>query len=140
VSKDAAAAIASIRGATNFDLGVTSKPLAGCIGRADEGVKIAAMKAIAAVGPKAKADCLDPLIQVFKAGESSVDVREAAANAIGECLKGSSLDKSADVFKTLKAALNDPEERIWRAAGFALGKAQLTGDAAREVLEEQRIE
>jgi CheY-like chemotaxis protein len=140
IAKDAAMAIASIHGATVFDLGAVSKSLSGCLARADDSVRIAAMKAIAAAGPKAKNDCLEPLLTVFKTKENSVDVREAAAVAIGECMKGSPLDAAADVFKTLKAATNEEDERIWKAAGTALGKAQLSGEAARQLLEEQRIE
>jgi len=68
----------------------------------------------------------------------SVDVREAAATAIGEVAKGQEL--SGDGFKSLEAAVGEDEDRINMAACKALGKAHLTGDQAREVMESYRIE
>src|SRR5262249_826173 len=92
IAKDAAMPMPAIHGATLFDAAAVSKSLGGCLPRADDSVRIAAMKAIAAAGPKAKNECLEPLLTVFKTKENSVDVREAAAVAIGECMKGSALD------------------------------------------------
>jgi len=58
---------------------------------------------------------------VIKEKNYSVDVREAACTAAGECAKGAALQ--GDGFKTLEAAVGEDEDRIWKAASYALGKA-----------------
>jgi HEAT repeat protein len=140
ISKRAALAIATIpQDHSVLNLPALGAPLAGCLApsRPDD-VKIAAMKAIAAIGPKIRGACLEPLLLVLKDKNLSVDVREAACNAIGEVVKGQEF--SGDGFKTLGAAAGEDDDRINAAACKALGKARLTGDQAREVFEQYRIE
>jgi len=140
ISKRAALAVASIpQDHTVLNVPALGPALAGCLAasRPDD-VKIAAMKAIAAIGVRVRGACLDPLLLVLKDKNFSVDVREAAATAIGEVAKGQEL--SGDGFKSLEAAVGEDEDRINMAACKALGKAHLTGDQAREVMESYRIE
>ncbi|MBI3725158.1 hypothetical protein HY251_14590, partial [bacterium] len=142
VAKRAALAIASIpQDHTVLDVGKVAPALASCLAasRPDD-VKIAAMKAIQTLGPKARAACLDTLTNLLKTKTNSVDVREGAAQAIGECIKGQAV--SGDTFQVLKEAFGETpdEERIWKPVGLALGKATLTGDQAREVFEAHRID
>jgi CheY-like chemotaxis protein len=140
ISKRAALALAAVpQDHTVLQVERAGPALAGCLApsRPDD-VKVAAMKAIAAIGPKVRGACLDALTLVFKDKNNSVDVREAAAIAIGECVKGQAF--SGDAFKALKAGCAEDEERIWSAASFALGKANLTGDQKLEVFGELRIE
>lgn len=140
VAKRAALALAAIpQDHTVLDVAKAGPALANCLNpsRPDD-VKIAAMKAIASIGPKVRGACLDSLLLVFKDKNLSVDVREAAANAIGEVVKGQALQ--GDGFKTLKEGFGEEEDRIWSAVGKALGKAELTGDQRREVFEQHRVE
>ena len=140
ISKRAALAIASIpQDHTVINVAAFGQALAGCLtpSRPDE-VKIAAMKAIAAIGPKVRGATENALLLVLKDKNLSVDVREAACNALGEAAKGAELQ--GDSFKTLEAAAGEDEDRINLAACRALGKARLTGEQAREVFESYRIE
>jgi hypothetical protein len=79
-------------------------------------------------------------LSIFNNKGSPVEVREAAAHALGECLKGSTLEASSEAFRALSAAVAETDEKISSAAGFAIGKAHLSGDAARAALEAHRIE
>ncbi len=140
IAKRAALALAAIpQDHTVLDVGKAAPALAAALqaSRPDD-VKIAAMKAIQSLGPKARQACLEPLTGLLKVETNSVDVREAAAQAIGECVKGQTV--AGDTFKVLKEAFGDPEERIWKSVGYALGKATLTGEQAREVFEQHRID
>jgi HEAT repeat protein len=140
VSKRAALAIAEIpQDHTVLAVQNLGPALAGCLNpsRPDD-VKIAAMKAIAAVGPKLRGACLEALLGLIKDKNFSVDVREAACNAVGEVVKGQ--DFQGDGFKTLESAAGEDEDRINASACKALSKARLTGEQAREVFESYRIE
>src|SRR5581483_3275151 len=111
IAKRAALAIASIpQDHTVMNVSALGAALAGCLqpSRPDE-VKIAAMKAIAAIGPKIRGATLDPLLIVLKDKNFSVDVREACCNAIGEVVKGQ--DLQGDGFKALEAAAGEDEDR-----------------------------
>jgi hypothetical protein len=57
---------------------------------------------------------------------------------MGEVCKGAPMPD--DAFQALKAACGDADEELSNNAGYALGKAQLTGAQALDVFRSQRIE
>lgn len=138
VAENAALAIASLQDKqTLFKLERANKSLINnCTGRPNE-VRIAAMKGLGAVGPKARTAALNTLVAVFKNKENATEVRVAAANAIGEVLRNQAVQ--GDAFQTLKASLTEDSTAIWKAAGYALGKAKLTNKQRLEVYVEQRL-
>ena len=72
-------------------------------------------------------------IQASLSGRYAVALFDLARDA-------QSLDTVAGSLAALKAALAEEDERIWRAAGYALGKAKVTGAQSLEVFNEQRLE
>lgn len=138
VAENAALAIASLQDKqTLYKLERANKSLINnCTGRVDP-VRIAAMKGLGAVGPKARTAALNTLVAVFKNKDNSTEVRVAAANAMGEVLRNQEVQ--GDAFQTLKAALAEDSTAIWKAAGYALGKAKLSNKQRLEVYVEQRL-
>ena len=106
--------------------------------RASPRHRLACLQALASVGPASKAAGLEILLREFKDTTNSIEVRRAIPIAIGEMVKAQEV--SGDTFQVLKNALKEEDEQVWRNAGRALGKAKLTGEQAREVFQEQRIE
>ena len=68
------------------------------------------------------------LVREFKDDTNSIEVRRAIPVAIGECIRGAPVP--GEVFETLKAALKSEDADLWRNAGMAIGKGQLTGAQA----------
>ena len=85
-----------------------------------------------------KGAALEVLLREFRDDTNSIEVRRMLPVAIGELIKAQ--DVSGDTFQVLKNALKDEDEQIWRNSGRALGKGKLSGEQAREVYSEQRIE
>ena len=106
-------------------------------GRRDP-VRLACLKALAAIGPTGKAAALEILLREFQDDTNSIEVRRAIPTAIGELIKGQAV--SGETFQVLKNALKQEDPQVWTNAGRALGKGKLTGPQAREVYEEQRLE
>jgi len=142
IAERAALAIAQLEpGHTVFDIAQAGPALAQNVKRASgrpDRVRLACLQGISAVGPAARSVALDVLVTEFRDPINAVEVREALATAIGDVVQGQSLP--GDTFQVLKAALGEDDERIWGAAGYALGKANLTGQQALEVFQEQRLE
>lgn len=141
IAEKAALAIAGLkRGHTPFDITTAAGALVGNVkrdaGRPDN-VRIACLKAIGAVGPAASSG-IAVMTAEFNDTTNSVEVRRALAEAIGEAAKGQALP--AEAFEALKGALASDDEGVWRAAGYALGKAKLTGEQKAAVFNAQRIE
>ena len=142
IAERAALAIAQLhRHHTQFQIAAAAPALAENVkresGRPDN-VRLACLKAISAIGAQASSACLTVLVTEFKDSVNPVEVRTALATAIGDCVASQPI--SGDVFQVLKAALQEADESIWKAAGYALGKAKLTGAQAAEVMNEQRLE
>jgi CheY-like chemotaxis protein/cell division septation protein DedD len=139
IAEEAGLAIASLQNKpTLFKIeSCTEALLRNCTNRPDK-VRIAAMKGLAAIGGKARAQALPTLLQVFKSKEeSAAEVRVAAADAIGECIKRS--EAQGDVYQSLKAAAGEEDTTIWKAALRALGKSNLTGAQRLSIWQEQRL-
>jgi len=126
---------------TQFDVAAAAAALAKNVrrdaGRPDS-VRLACVDALAAIGVAAKPAALEVLVREFRDDTNSVEVRRALPRAIGECIKGGPV--SDDLFGVLKEALADDDQGVWSAAGYALGKAKLTGAQALAVFEAQRLE
>ena len=142
IAERAALAIASLdRHHTIFQIASAAQALAENVkresGRPDP-VRLACLKAISAIGPAASGACLNVLVSEFKDSVNAVEVRRALATAIGDCVAGQTI--SGDTFQVLKAALQEEDEGVWTAAGYALGKAKLTGAQSAEVFNEQRLD
>lgn len=141
IAEKAALAIASLkRGHTPFDVTQAANALVANVkrdaGRPDN-VRIACLKAIGSVGPSAGSG-IPVMTAEFNDTTNSVEVRRALADAIGEAAKGQPLP--AEAFEALKGALASDDEGVWRAAGYALGKAKLTGEQRAAVFNAQRLE
>ncbi|RMG15221.1 MAG: hypothetical protein D6731_08810 [Planctomycetota bacterium] len=142
IAERAALAIASIQqGHTRFAVASAAAALAKNV-RRDSGrpdaVRLACLKALQTVGPAAREAALSVLVSEFQDETNSIEVRRELARAMGEVSKGSPLPDEA--FQLLKAALASEDEELWRAAGYALGKAKLSGAQALEVFNEQRLD
>lgn len=139
VAEAAALSIASLKDKqTLFKTEESTEALIRNLTARPDFVRIASMKALAAVGTKAREQALSALVSVFlNKEENATEVRVAAANAIGSLIRGQQV--SGETFQALKAALAEENTAIWDAAGHALGKALLTGDQRRQVYEEQRL-
>ncbi|MGE0713211.1 MAG: HEAT repeat domain-containing protein [Planctomycetota bacterium] len=143
IAERAALAIASLRrGHTKFDITQAADALAKNVrkdaGRPDA-VRLACLQALAAIGAPAKAAALEILLKEFRDKDAnSLEVRRAIPVAVGELIKAQEV--SGDTFQVLKNALKEEDEQVWRNAGHALGKGKLTGEQAREVFQEQRLE
>ncbi|HBP20142.1 MAG TPA: hypothetical protein DEA08_20425 [Planctomycetes bacterium] len=142
IAERAALAIASLsQGHTKYDINSAADALAKNVrrdtGRPDA-VRLACLKALAAIGAPAKGAALEVLLREFRDDTNSIEVRRMLPVAIGELIKAQ--DVSGDTFQVLKNALKDEDEQIWRNSGRALGKGKLSGEQAREVYSEQRIE
>lgn len=141
IAERAALAIASLkRGHTPFDITQAATALVENVkrdaGRPDS-VRIACLQAIEAVGGAARGG-LDVLAKEFTDTTNSVEVRRALAAAMGEASKGQAL--SPEAFEALKAGMAEEDEGVSTAAGYSLGKAQLTPQQAVEVFNAQRVE
>lgn len=137
----AALAIAGLRpGHTKIDIAQAANALATNAkreaGRPDE-VRVAVLKGLSAVGAPGKGE-LETLTREFTDSTNSIEVRRALATAMGDVCRGSAMPD--DAFKALLAALADEDEELHTNAGYALGKAQLTGAQALEVFKAQRLE
>jgi len=142
IAERAALAIASLDvDHTKFEITKAATALAKNIrrdtGRPDS-VRLACLKALAAIGPAGKSASLEILLREFQDDTNSIEVRRAIPTAIGEVIKGQVV--SGDTFQVLKNALKQDDQGVWTNAGRALGKGKLTGPQAREVYEEQRLE
>jgi CheY-like chemotaxis protein len=142
IAERAALAIASLDvDHTKFEITKASVALAKNVrrdtGRPDS-VRLACLKALAAIGPAAKGAALEILLREFQDDTNSIEVRRGIPTAIGELIKGQAV--SGDTFQVLKNALKQDDQGVWTNAGRALGKGKLTGPQAREVYEEQRLE
>jgi HEAT repeat protein len=105
-------------------------------GRPDN-VRVACLKGLSAVGAEGRST-LDVLTREFLDGTNSIEVRRAMATAMGDVSKGQAMPE--DSFKALLAALADEDKELHTNAGYALGKATLTGAQALEVFVAQRQE
>ncbi len=103
-------------------------------GRPDP-VRIPALRAL---GRLKASGSLEEVLAVFNNTGNVTDVRVAAAYAVGEIIKDESVSDAT--FKSLLSALSEDEEQVWKAAGNALGKGNLTGAQREEVFVNQRIE
>ena len=117
--------------------GALAKNVRRDTGRPDA-VRLACLHGLAAVGPEGKGAALETLIREFQDDTNSIEVRRAIPLAVGELIKGAPV--SGDTFQVLKNALKDSDAELVTNAGRALGKGKLTGEQAREVYEEQRLE
>jgi CheY-like chemotaxis protein len=142
IAERAARAIAGIpTGHTTFEIASASAALVKNVrrdsGRPDS-VRLACLAALEAIGPAAREVGIEILTNEFQDETNSIEVRRALPRAIGEILKGSEIP--GETFQLLKAALGSEDTELWRNAGYALGKAKLTGAQALEVFNEQRLE
>jgi CheY-like chemotaxis protein len=142
IAERAALAIAGLDKAhTVFDVTLAAEALAKNVrrdsGRTDA-VRLACLKALETVGPAAKGAAESVLVSEFQDESNSIEVRRALPKALGEVVKGSAID--GDTFQALKAALSSDDAEIWKNAGYALGKAKLTGAQALEVFNDQRLD
>lgn len=142
VAERAARAIASLdRRHSQFDISAAATALSQNVrrdaGRPDA-VRLACLEAISAIGPAASGPALEVMVREFRDETNSIELRRALPRAIGDVLRGSAV--SDDVFQALLGALAHSDEGVWEAAGYALGKAKLTGAQALAVFEAQRLE
>ncbi|MCO5169662.1 MAG: HEAT repeat domain-containing protein [Planctomycetes bacterium] len=137
----AALAIARLKpGHTRIDIAQAARPLAENVkrdaGRPDD-VRVACLEGLAAVGAAGRGT-LELLTREFTDSINSIEVRRALAKAMGEACKGQAMPE--DTFKALLEACADEDRELHTNAGYALGKAKLTGAQALEVFRAQRLE
>jgi HEAT repeat protein len=137
VAKSAAEALASLDPKrTIFNLGKAVPALTAALEKQPDEVRIPAMRALGNLQAK---EALDKLAWVFTNKENRKPARVAAADAMGDIMKGGA-GITPKIFVALKEALKEPDMDIFEACGRALGKARLTEDQYRKVFIEQRID
>lgn len=141
ICERAALSIARLRvGHTQIDITQAAAPLGENVkrdaGRPDE-VRVACLQALTAIGAPGRGT-LDVLVREFTDSTNSIEVRRALATAMGAVCKGQAMPD--DAFKALLQATGDADEELHTNAGYALGKAQLTGAQALAVFKAQRLQ
>ncbi len=100
-----------------------------------DNIKIAALRALAAIGDPA---AIEPLAKVYETGDNAKDVRVAAGHALAAIFKTSHAVVADPVYQTLKAGLVGDDIDLSAAAASALGNAALSPEQARDLMESRR--
>jgi HEAT repeat protein len=103
----------------------------------DDSVRIPALAGLAKIGDR---NALEAVAQIYTDTSAAVEVRVAAAKALGAIFKAGDVVPDGDLSEALKAALTSDDASLRMASAEALGKAVGLDDAAVvEILSACRI-
>lgn len=102
-----------------------------------DAVRVAALKALGAVGTPAG---YDEIVKILRNGANAPAVRSAAAGAVADIAKAAGVRCPDAVVAALQGALKDPEASVWSEAARGLGACGLDPAKIREILVQERLE
>lgn len=138
VSKAACMALAMVDPAHTayMNYGTTEAALAGVLSsNKPDDIRLAALMALGRLGT---AQSSDALVDTFSNSANATAVRVAAAEALGNVLRG--MAAPANAYDALLGGLGDEAREVRSAAGAALGAMMLTSAQENEVLTKYRVE
>jgi CheY-like chemotaxis protein len=108
--------------------------LADTLAEKPDNIRLAALEALARFGTP---DVQSRVLAAFMNTANSVEIRTAAARALGQCVVGQA--PTAETYEALLEGMGAEELELRIACGGALGKMDLTPEQRVEVLKQRRL-